>query len=68
MSVGGDDGSGLVADGGVGCRGVTQQGVEEVGIAVAHEAEDLVDVGGKGVRDVRGGMSHGRPFANEIWK
>ena len=68
VGIGGDDGSGFVADGGVCRRGVTQQGVEEVGVAVAHEAEDLVDVGGKGVSDVRGGMSHGRPFANEIWK
>ncbi|SIK47195.1 Uncharacterised protein [Mycobacteroides abscessus subsp. abscessus] len=63
MGVGGDDGTRLVADGGVVRRGGRDQGVEEVGVPVAHEAEDLVDVAGEGVGDMRRGVCHERPFA-----
>ena len=68
MRIGGDDRAGLVADSGVMRRGGGEEGIEEIGIAVAHESEDLIDVLSESGGDMRRGMSHGRPFADEIWK
>ena len=58
MRIGGDDRAGLVADRSVGRRGGREQGIEEVGVAVAHESEDLVDVTGQSVGDMRRGVCH----------
>ena len=59
VRVGGDDGAGLVPDGGVGRGGVAHERVEEPGVAVAHHPEDVVDVAGEGDGDVRGHSGHG---------
>ena len=58
VRVGGDDGSGLVPDGGVGRGSVAHERVEEPGVAVAHHPEDVVDVAGEGDGDVRGDGGH----------
>ena len=67
MGIGGDDGAGFVPDRGVGRRGGGEEGIEEVGVAVAHESEDVVDVPGERVRDVRRGVRQERAF-REIWR
>ena len=59
IGVGGDDPAGLVAHGGVADVGGALEGIEEVGVAVAHHPEDVVDVQGEGRGDVRGNSGHG---------
>ena len=59
IGVGGDDAAGLVAHGGVADVGGALEGIEEVGVAVAHHPEDVVDVAGEGRGDVRGNGGHG---------
>ena len=62
VRVRGDDGAGLVAHRGVRDGPVALQGVEEVGVAVAHDAEDLVDVVGESGGDVSGDRGHDSAF------
>ena len=59
VRVGGDDAARLVPHGGEADVGRALEGVEEVGVAVAHHPEDVVDVAGEGGGDVRGDGGHG---------
>ena len=59
VGVGGDDAARLVAHRGVLHVGGTLESVEEVRVAVAHDTEDVVDVAGEGLGDVRGDGGHG---------
>src|SRR5699024_5243860 len=68
VGISGDDGTDFVAHRRVVRRGGGEEGVEEIGVPVAHESEDLGDVLGQGVGDMCRGVSHAGPFANEIWK
>ena len=63
--VGRDDAARLVAHRGVLHVGGTLESVEEVRVAVAHDTEDVVDVAGEGLGDVRGDGGHGAPWRRE---
>ena len=58
MGVGGDDGARLVAHRREARRSLGLEGVEEVGVAVAHHAEDVVDVARQSDGDVGGDGRH----------
>src|SRR5690554_2060859 len=62
MRVCGDHGPLFVADRGEHRIGLRLESVEEVGVAVAHHAEDVIDVLGEGECDVGGDGGHGEAF------
>ncbi len=62
IRVGGDHAAGLVPHGGEGDSTRLLERVEEVGVAVAHDPEDMVDVGGEGAGDVGGDRGHDGAF------
>lgn len=62
VRVGGNHGALLMAHGSEPRRSGAFQSIEEVGVAVAHHAEDGIDVLGEGTGDVGGHRVHGRAF------
>ena len=62
VHVGGDDAALLMPDGREHGIRLGLEGVQEVGVAVAHHAEDGVDVAGEGEGDVSGHGGHARAF------
>ena len=62
VGVGGDHTAGLVTHRGERDGGLALERVEEVGVAVAHHAEHVVDVRGDGAGDVCGDRGHDGAF------
>jgi hypothetical protein len=54
VRVGGDDSPGLMPHGGEVGRGAADERIEERGVAVAHDAEDVLDASGESLRHVCG--------------
>ncbi|BDZ53841.1 hypothetical protein GCM10025870_09140 [Agromyces marinus] len=65
MRIRGDDAAGLMPDGRESGVRVAFERIEEPGVAVAHDAEDMIDVGGEGAGDVRGDGGHDEAFRDD---